>query len=501
MTMTLQDQLAAAALIGTAQQPFAVPPAAGSGGTALEAALARLPQGTVSPAAELLLSAAALVTCYQAAGAEPVVVEERATAAIPPAAEPDARPLATGLAGAHLATILTTRRMLAPEWLALLEESGRRPAPELVPQLLDAATSDSALRQGVARAAGSLGRWLAAFRPEWSWVAAAQSADLDAWETGALAERLAVLRTLRASEPARARALVEGVWSSENADARRQMAEALGAGLSMDDEPFFEAALDDRGSQVRAVAIEQLSKLAASRLTARMRERVAARVTLKKEGLLGRKLVLDVELLDAPDAAAQRDGLDKKPPASPQLGARGWWTLTAISTIPPSEWSTRFSLDPAKLIEAAAHGQWHALFMSAWAAGAGRHRDTAWLTALIPHMPNPLLFAPLPPADRERLGLACLASTKDFVTVIAACCPHPWSAAFTERFATAARNFAVGGTADYRFNHTLQQAALHASTAAPLPFDADQIPLMAAFADTIAFRRQMKKALFESSQE
>lgn len=493
--MTLPEQLAAAALIGTAQQPFTLPApaAAPTDRPALDASLARLPRTANS--AELLLSAAALITCYRAAGAEAALGQDVPTA---PPAEEDARPLATGLAAAHLATILTSRRPLVAEWLALLSESGRRPAPELIPSLLDAAASDAALRAAAAKAAGPLGVWLAAFRPGWSWLSA--SGDGDVWETGSLAGRLAALRAVRAADPARARAMIEEVWSTENADVRRQMTEALANALSMEDEPFLEAALDDRSAQVRAAAAEYLSQLSGSRLVERMRDRVRACVTLKKEGLFGRKLVLDVDLLDAPDAAAQRDGLDKKPPASPQLGARGWWTLTALSTLPPKEWTIRFALEPAQLIEAASNGQWQALLMSAWATAAGRYKDAAWLNALIPHMPNPLLFVPLAPAERERLALSCLASNKDFLSTVPACCPHPWSLAFTERFAAAARNHLAGGAADYRIGAVLQHAALHASTAAPLPFDADQIPLLAAFVDTLAFRRQMKRALFEPQE-
>lgn len=476
--MTPREQLAAAALVGTAQQAFTK--AQPTGAAELDAVLAR---------AANWLDAAALMVGHAAAGAMPASLPASATQA----AE-DPRPIAA----AHLEAVLRERKPLLSEWLALAEEAGRRPAPEWIPMLLDAATNDRALRVAVARAAGPIGIRLAGQHEPWIWVRAAGEVNEALWETGRIDERLAVLRAVRAQDAEKSRAMIDAVWSSENADVRRQLLDALGGlALTMDDEPLLEAALDDRSVQVRAAASALLATLAGSRLVARMRERVGPRVTLKKEGLLGRKRILDVELLEAPDAAAQRDGLDKKPPASKELGERGWWTLTALSAIPPSEWCARFELQPADLIDAAAKGQWQPLFLSAWATAAGRYADAQWLEALIPHMPSPLLFTPLQPVARERLALDILSKHANFVTEIPACCPHAWSVSFTERFIDMAHAALLKTNDPYRLRPALNQAAHLAAPTARFPYDADQIGPLAAMLDTVAFRRQMRKALLE----
>ena len=477
--MTPREQLAAAALVGTAQQAFTK--AQPTGAPELDAALAR---------AAGWLDAAALMVGHAAAGAIPATLT---ASAVPALADP--RPIAV----VHLEAVLRERKPLLPEWLALAHEAGRRPAPEWIPMLLDAATTDRTLRAAAARAAGLIGARLADLHEAWAWVRAAGEVNEALWETGRIDERLAVLQAVRAQDAEKSRTMIDAVWSSENADVRRQLIDALGGpALTIDDEPLLEAALDDRSAQVRAAASALLATLAGSRLVARMRSRVAARVTLKREGLLGRKRILDVELLEAPDAAAQRDGLDKKPPASKELGERGWWTLTALSAIPPSEWCARFEMEPADLIDAAAKGQWQPLFLSAWATAAGRYADTAWLETLIPHMPSPLLFTPLQPAARERLALDILGKHANFLTEIPACCPHAWSVSFTERFIDIAHAALLKAQDHYRLRAVLNQAAHLAAPTARFPYDADQIGPLAAMLDTVAFRRQMRKALLES---
>ncbi|MBM3792463.1 MAG: hypothetical protein FJW31_00020 [Acidobacteria bacterium] len=476
--MTPREQLADAALVGTAQQAFTK--AQPTGAAELDAALAR---------ATNWLDAAALMVCHAAAGAMPANLPASAA----PAAA-DLRPIAA----AHLEAVLRERKPLLPEWLSLANEAGRRPAPERIPMLLDAATADRALRAAAAHAAGPIGVRLAELHEAWAWVRAAGEANEALWETGRIDERLAVLRAVRAQDAEKSRAMIDAIWSSENADVRRQLIDALGGpALTMDDEPLLEAALDDRSVQVRAAASALLSTLPGTRLVARMRERIGARVTLKREGLLGRKRILDVELLEAPDAAAQRDGLDKKPPASKELGARGWWTLTALSAIPPSEWCARFELQPADLVDAAVKGQWQPLFLSAWATAACRYADATWLESLIPHMPSPLLFTPLPPAARERLALDILGKHVSFVTEVPACCPHAWSVSFTERFIDVVHAMLLKAQDHYRLRTALQQAAHLAAPTARFPHNADQIGPLAAMLDTVAFRWQMREALLE----
>ena len=93
----------------------------------------------------------------------------------------------------------------------------RRVPPEFIPALLDRARQNSALRTIVIEAGGERASWLAAENPNWSFAAVETP---DTWDTGTKDQRLALLRTERATTPAAARAKIEAAWKSEPADIR-----------------------------------------------------------------------------------------------------------------------------------------------------------------------------------------------------------------------------------------------------------------------------------------
>src|SRR5262249_56761837 len=103
------------------------------------------------------------------------------------------------------------------------------------------------------------------------------------------------------TEPERALALVKETWSGEKAPDRATIVEELATGLGPGDEPFLEAALDDRAKSVRAAAAMVLAALPSSRFATRMADRLRPPVATRRGKLT-------VELPDDPDAAARRDG-------------------------------------------------------------------------------------------------------------------------------------------------------------------------------------------------
>jgi hypothetical protein len=210
------------------------------------------------------------------------------------------------------------------------------------------------------------------------------------WETGAGAARQALLRQLRRSAPALARELVTATWASEKADDRAAFLETYEAGLSMDDEPFLESALDDRSKEVRRVAAALLSRLPGSRLVARMLDRVRPLLAWAdgaKPRLLGLRpgepARIQVTLPGACDKAMIRDGVEPKPPTSRKgLGERAWWLFQMLGAIPPATWSREWGVAPAQLLPAAA-GEWNALLLEGWATAALAFRDVAWAEELL----------------------------------------------------------------------------------------------------------------------
>ncbi|MCW2934004.1 MAG: hypothetical protein JWM19_4966 [Actinomycetia bacterium] len=344
------DDLVTAATLGLSRRPL--PVAALSG---LEALSTPQIQGVIAQddAADALLDAAALHVAARRAGMVPL----RGVAVAPPMA-PDLAPELPPGAARMLRQAAGDAELLADLLVATAEAGFRAPAP-LLPALLTAAVRTVALRPAVNATLGSRGRWLAAHRADWRRVtdqadaspAGAASdallADPRTWETGGRAERLAYLTALRGHDLVVARELLAAGWSRENAEERAQLLAALGHGLSLADEEFLEAALDDRAAGVRAAAQDLLARLPESAF----RQRAAARATV----LLGLKTAgtrqwLEVSLPDdAPGPELARDGISSSPPGA-GIGAGAWLLTQLIAAAPLGEWVRRFGMSAREVV-------------------------------------------------------------------------------------------------------------------------------------------------------
>jgi hypothetical protein len=470
--MTVREQLISAALLGTAQQLY--DPMATGG--PLDRLLPQLK--------DRLLESAALILAYERAGA---MAQHAARA--PAAAGDDPRPRCTLVASSYLTSVLADRLTLLPEWLSLAATAGQRPPEELVPRLLDAATSDARLREAVIEACGPLGVWLAAYKPEWSWVSAS-SADESAWETGTTEDRVAALSRLRRSDPARARELLQASWASESIDNKSRFLGALSVSRSPADEPFLETVLGDRSVVVRRASVEHLAALPDSKLVERMKQRLEGRLRLIRTGLL-RKQALEVDPIVALDPAMLRDAIDKKPSSGAGLGERAWWTMQAIAAIPPSYWCDQFELTPADLVAAAKQGQWSELLIGAWRTAAIRNADLDWLEVLgagdfEPDATAKALLLALPPAGRERVMMRLLKRDSPWLAVLAGYCPHDWSVTFTQHFIDIADH-----SAHFQAGMALRAVTQYASPDARWPEDST---LFADYSEVVGFRRRMRRA-------
>jgi hypothetical protein len=305
---------------------------------------------------------------------------------------------------------------LIPEWLGLLAASGRRVPDEALVDVLDLGRRQDDLRPFLRPVLGSRGRWLAARNPDaWGYVGGeADRADPETvWQIGTKAERLVALRSLRQSDPQKARSLVASTWASDPADDRAAIVEAFGDGLGMADEPFLEAALDDRAKAVRRAAADLLPRLSGSRLALRMAER--ARACLRWDGKAP-----GVEPPKGCDPAMIRDGVEPKPP--PDTGERAWWLRQVVAAAPLSAWSPPDFPPPDRVVESLWSSEWIDDLWTSWARAAARERDETWADALLRNPPqkeeqasDPTrdLLRALSPARRDALILESLRSTTD----------------------------------------------------------------------------------------
>ena len=452
------DALLNAALAGTAhggQAPVAV-------GTPLDRLLAQLPAD--DPEQRILLAAGTRAV-YQQAGQQPRpggTLVAPAPAETQPPCTPRAARLLDGLLHGQQADVL-------PEALGLLRQAGQRLPAELLPAALAAGTRTTALRDELRVALGARGRWLATFNTEWRWAAGippSETVTMAAiWEEGSSAQRLAALRQVRQDDPALAREWLVAVWKQEKADFRADALQALAPGLSLDDEAFLEAALDDRSQGVRAQAARLLAGLSGSALAARMRDRAGALLIFTPGPSAGGRLRglmravtgrgaggrLDANPPETLDPAWQRDGIVVKPP--PGLGERAWWLTQMLAVVPPAHWSAQFAASPPDLIAATGQSEWQWTLLEGWARAAVQAADSAWAAALWSFWHDAKatdayyrnttasvlhdLLACLPPEDASRAVEQTLTDaglTNPHWRDALAGLPTPWTRTFSERY-------------------------------------------------------------------
>jgi Family of unknown function (DUF5691) len=435
------DDLVAVATVGVGRRPELVTGLAGPA-----AAHAHV-LSSADPAASVL-DAAALLTVARRAGWQPAPGVSR-----PEPAAADAAPELSTRAARLLAQAREADAGLLADLLTAAAAAGYRAPAPLLPELLDAATRDRALRPAVAGVLGQRGRWLAAHRADWQRVAdGAAAPDLAdgpaAWQTGSRGERISYLAALRGRDPAAARELLAAGWASETGDDRAELLPVLARELSPADEEFLEAALDDRKGAVRAAAVRLLARLPGSAWC----RRATARATplLQLAGGAPR-YTLAARLPGGLDPAAHRDGVGGQPPP-PGISVAAWQLTHLIAAVPLDQWADRFRLTPAEIVALPVSGDLARHVHAGWRLAAVRQASPDWAAALLApgaRHPQPVraghrspaawpadgqLAAVLPPAAQAARVAALLSRTAITPEALAElrACPGPWPALLAE---------------------------------------------------------------------
>lgn len=368
---SLLQNVTAIALIGTQRQPFTPISTDGNLGQLLASV-----DTTNQEAA--LLSTVAIATMYQQAGRLPITNYELRI--IEPC-ELDDLPRCSDRTGYYLSLMLNGEQtQLLPELLDRLADLGQRVHETSLPSLLDLGKRQSDVREAIAKVLGKRGQWLAAQNPEWNYVA---SEDEVVWETGSKAARLIWLTKLRRQEPDQARQLLESTWKQESASDRTAFLEVLGTGLSMADEPFLEALLDDRSKEVRRVTVELLTCLPESRFCQRAIARVQNLIKLHHDG---NQPYFTVDLPEVHTPEMLRDGIEAKSNDNQnnnQVGDRASWLLKMLTSTPLSFWNQHLAMSTEDLVKTANHAQSDRLILQGWIAEAQKTGDLVWLQAFV----------------------------------------------------------------------------------------------------------------------
>ncbi len=423
------------ALLGTERQAADWPAAEGPLGQLLA-------QLDPSQREASLLSAAAAISLYQRTGSMPTL---DAQAPSPPCAAEEL-PWCSPRAGGHLKALCRGEHAeVLPEWLAAAGARNKLALPETLPALLDLGRDKPELRAAVLPVLGQRGRWLAAQNPGWDYVAG-DTDDESVWHTGSRAGRLTWWKRLRSQNPGRARELLASGWAKESPEERADFLRAFQIGLSPEDEPFLEMALDDRRKEVRQEAAGLLARLPGSAFIQRMTARVQPLLKFtapQKGGLLrsARKAQLTVELPAQCDRTMQRDGIELKRQG---IGEKAWWLMQMIGYLPPSFWNQTWQATPEDILAAAARCEWKNELREAWIQAAIRHRDATWAEHLLPVWIEEKAFQGenglmevLPPERREAFLFRLIAESKKSLfnhpqaLSLLEECQHPWSERLT----------------------------------------------------------------------
>lgn len=514
------DSLVAVALLGTERRTASLP---SLGGT-LGALLSQLSDG--AKAEQAFLGASALLAAYTRVGRQPVMSKSPQ----PSPCEPEEHPYCTQRAAGHLALMLGGQHDdVLPEWLQALGRRGMLVPPEHVSALLDLGASRSHLRDAIRLVAGKRGRWLARQNPQWEYLAPLE-ADRDSWEakweTANFGARRAMLEQVRRVDPARARELITTSWKEDKASERAAFIATLRTGLSPEDEPLLETALDDRSKDVREEAAELLSQLPGSGLVRRAIEAVLPLVSfkeLRQRRLLGGvndKSYIEVALPQDYTPQMKRDAVQQKSPYT-RLGERAYWLSQLLGRIPLGYWSERWRQTPGAIIAATANTkEWRDMLMGAWTGATWRHKDAEWARALLAHsQANTVegaiqnLLPVLPASEREQFVLGALKRNPAALYTAAMPvsllwqCESPWSTELSRTVLRSVSHYIVTTSAygGWEVRQSLQGIARSVSPsileeatavlserASANPFFADAVD---EFLATVQFRRDMLKEL------
>ncbi|SDE66530.1 DUF5691 domain-containing protein [Auraticoccus monumenti] len=433
-----EPALLSAALVGTSRRPPPESPAA-------------WPSQPDVPAEQGLLDDAALWQVARRAGHRPRTQEDLREPA-PAEHLPTAPPAADQLLGLLLHQPPVPPTMVRPLlrlWVTCCADADRVPEPSRLPALLDRGIRDVGLREDLARLRSARLRWLVGLREEWRLPPATDEApvhqvpDEHEWARTPAATRERVLAEVARHDPAAAVRLVRSSWATDRARERAALLTVLGQRPHPAAIDLLEEALDDSAVGVRRAALAVLDRLPTSPRAQRMAGRLAALVTVQRRSGLGRLLGrggvrLQVERPEAPDQAAQRDGLDE-----PDEGSRTDHWLTQLAAAAPLTWWT-------SLVGAGPAQVWQAVPDEALRRGlvtaVSQQRDPAWAGALWPELESPPVeWLDLGPAEQreahalrqldapvQRTPLGRAVAAEALLPKV----PGPWSAGFSRRVAT-----------------------------------------------------------------
>jgi hypothetical protein len=384
-------------------------------GTLLESALA----GFENPAPAVRLLRSASHEGLRRLAGRPLDPVENVIAVEP--SSPEVLPAISAAAGVRLLEILTERPALLLEWLGLAALAQRRVSHDCLPDLLEHAAARGETHDLVMHVGGERLVWLANLNPEWRFAARIDPEQQLA--QGTPTERARALRRIRREDPARGRALLEDLFDgrSERAETRSALLDALTDGLSAEDEPLLQRAVQDARKELREKGLRLIRRIPDSRFSQRWIERARTVVAFDASQSI------EVHELDEPDQAWIDDGLDPRAPKG--IGQAAWMLQQTLALTPPSIW-------PQGTLAAMQQSDWAQPLLSGLSQAAVAYADGDWCEALLLatslHSAAALLGT-LAPDRAEAVFWRCVETQPDRVGALVPGLKHAWGEDFSRR--------------------------------------------------------------------
>ena len=277
------------------------------------------------------------------------------------------------------------------EWLSLAARFGRRAPEEHVPALLARGVASRYGRSAILSATGNRGRWFARREPAWAYAIENDDPEKRFSESGDRADRIRHLTSLRGTDPARARDLLESSWAKEASYDRAPLLEALATGLGPADEAFLERARGDKRKDVRSAAHRLLQRLPDSQRARRAMARAESMLALRRSPLGRRSLEVTLPASCSPEMVA--DGIENAPLESGG-GIRESLLVQNIQLVPVKLWLARFDVTLKALFELAGTTEYGSALLRAFSTSIGTYRDQASLDALYDMCANDMTLLP-----------------------------------------------------------------------------------------------------------
>jgi hypothetical protein len=343
---------------------------------------------------------------------------------------------------------------LLPEALQMLHQHHLRLPFSSLPKALAYGTQNKSIRAALLPIMGERARWLGTLNEQWAWTTQVLNSGPihwpdnaeTIWQEGSNAEREEVLRRLRLSDPGRAREWLIAGWRTEKGEIRSNFLATFEHGLSDDDLPFLQQALEDRSENVRVIAASHLARLLhspqAQHLIAHADSIFGCR-NGKIQVAKPENVNITAEWVQQVTIAKTKHELPDASWSKKQMTV--FWTALlqeTLARIHPGHWEERFKLSPQALITAAHEHTWHTPIIDGWTQAAIFHNADNWYRPLLAwfnlHAPDeglaiknyqPLLER-LPQAEVEAL-VTPLLQLDDIWHRVLVIVPAPWSQDFS----------------------------------------------------------------------